>query len=232
MPAVHFVEDHGRHASRPRAATSIARLIRASSPPEATLRSGRGGCPGLAETRNSQRSAPKRGRLAASSIGGSSMANTPPAMPSSPIRRADRRSPACRRRAGARLDSRGGGVAPVRPRRHPASRTRRRLRSPRPRRPFEFVAQRIAAGARQLLASARGACGPDRAGGPVGCPAAPAGPGRGRGRRAGARAGWRPRPAGSRRDSNRAATSPRRGFALDVAGQLAGQLAQASRDRR
>ena len=45
-------------ASMPSAATSIAREMRASSPPEATLRSARGGCPGLAETRNSQRSAP------------------------------------------------------------------------------------------------------------------------------------------------------------------------------
>src|SRR3546814_17886511 len=67
-------------ASWPSAATSIASEMRDSSPPDATLRSGRGGWPALAETRNSARSAPcGSGRTA--STGQRAMSKRPPPMP-------------------------------------------------------------------------------------------------------------------------------------------------------
>jgi hypothetical protein len=55
-------------ASVPSAATSIASEIRDSSPPEATLRSGRGGWPALADTRKSARSAPCGSGVSLSSV--------------------------------------------------------------------------------------------------------------------------------------------------------------------
>ena len=71
-------------ASRPSAATSIASEMRDSSPPEATLRSGRGGWPGLAATRNSTRS-PPCGSGRSASMGSSATSKRPPPMPSSAI---------------------------------------------------------------------------------------------------------------------------------------------------
>src|SRR5687768_2639744 len=71
-------------ASRPSAATSIASEMRESSPPDATLRKGRAGCPRLAATRNSTRSPPCGSGRSVSS-GSSATSKRPPPMPSSAI---------------------------------------------------------------------------------------------------------------------------------------------------
>ena len=71
--------------SRPKVATSMAKLMRANSPPEATLRKARAGCPGLADTKNSQRSKPYAVGLS-DSLGLNCTLNVPPDIPSSAMK--------------------------------------------------------------------------------------------------------------------------------------------------
>ena len=167
--AVHFVEDHRRHASRPSAATSIARLIRASSPPEATLRKGRGGWPGLAETRNSQRSAPCGFGLAAL-VGRQFDGEDAARHAQLGHQGANGALTACRPPVAREADSRRGRLAPLLPWRHRVRRPGVRLRSPSAAQAFEFVAP-AHRGGRPVAASAPGACAPGRAGAPIGSPA-------------------------------------------------------------